>query len=253
VANKKISDLPPSSPDPLDELPAARTGTNVKLLVGDVVDLAQVYTNPAYPDIQTVGEALDQLLYTPLSVTSFTNNVGTVEIGSTVNTVTLSWGYNKAAVVSQSLAPTPGSLPVGDRSASLAALGLTSDTTFTITGNDGTQSASRTTQVLFRNKVFWGVSATATPPGGAFIDTLGNSAFSTSRNQTRTFSASSQYLYFAWPSGFGEPTFKVNGFPVSGWVKTIVTYTNSQGYASTFWIYRSEYLQNGASITVEVT
>ena len=48
----------------------------------------------AYGD-RTVKDALDDLLYTAIQITSFGNNVNTVEIGSTVNTVVLNWNYNK--------------------------------------------------------------------------------------------------------------------------------------------------------------
>jgi hypothetical protein len=255
VANKTIGDLDPGgTPLPTDELPAQRTSTsNVKLTVEGLTDVAKAYTNPAYPGIATVDDALDQLLYTALAVTSFNNNIGTVEVGATVNNVNLSWGYNKA-VVSQSITPVPGSLPIGDRSAALTGLGLTADTTFTVTANDGANSANRSTAVLFRNKRFWGVSAVATPPGGTFIDTLGNSEFGTSRNQSRVFNGGGQYLYFAWPVSFGvNPTFVVNGLPVSGWIATTVTYVNSQGYSSSYIIFRSQFPQAGSGIQVVVS
>ena len=43
----------------------------------------------------TVAAVLDDLLYTAIQITSFTNNVNTVEMGSTVDTVVLNWNYNK--------------------------------------------------------------------------------------------------------------------------------------------------------------
>ena len=253
MANKKIAELDPASPLGTDELPAQRSPTvNVKLTVEGLVGVAQAYSNPAYPGLLTVNDVLDQLLYVPLAVTAFTNSVGTVEVGSTVNAVNLAWSYNKA-VLSQGITPTPGSLPLGDRTAALSSLGLVSDTTFTVTGSDSGGSASRSTAVLFWNKRFWGTSATVTPADGTFIDALGSSEFSTSRNQSRLFNGGGLYLYFAWPSAFGPPTFTVNGFPVSGWVKTTVSYLNGSGHTAAYDIYRSEYVQAGTNIAVVVT
>lgn len=63
MANKKIAELTPANPVPTDELPAQRGPTaNVKLTVQGLTALAQIYTNPAYPELLTVGAALDQLL-----------------------------------------------------------------------------------------------------------------------------------------------------------------------------------------------
>lgn len=44
---------------------------------------------------KSVKEVLDDLLYTAIQLTAFTNNVNTVEMGTTVNTVRLDWNYNK--------------------------------------------------------------------------------------------------------------------------------------------------------------
>lgn len=208
------------------------------------------YLNAAYPDLENVQEALDMLLYSAPSV-SLSNSVGTVEIGSTVNSVALSWSISKD-IVSQSIAPPgPGSVDPALRTLALTGLGLTSDASFSITVDDGTTTASASTSVLFRHRRRWGVSSQATPDA-ALIDALSGAEFAASRAQSRTFSPSAQYVYFAWPSSFGAPTFTVNGLLNTAWEKTTVSYANPSGNTSDFDVYRSTFLQSGFQ-TVEVS
>ena len=45
--------------------------------------------------LNDINGKIADLMYTPIAISSFTNNVGTVEMGSTVNTVVLNWTTNK--------------------------------------------------------------------------------------------------------------------------------------------------------------
>ncbi|MFA5035130.1 MAG: hypothetical protein WC500_05070, partial [Candidatus Margulisiibacteriota bacterium] len=64
------------------------------------IDAADVtYHDPTYPNVEA---ALDYLLYVNPSITSFTNTVNQVEIGTTVASTTLNWTINKS-VTSESL------------------------------------------------------------------------------------------------------------------------------------------------------
>ena len=70
---------------------------------------------------------------------------------------------------------------------------------------------------------YWGVSAIATPDS-FLIDGLGGTDQALTFVQTRRFAPSGQYIYFAWPSGFGVPVFYVNGLLNSAWIKTVLSY-----------------------------
>jgi hypothetical protein len=212
---------------------------------GDAADITYPHNGFA-----TVEEALNSLFYvTPIA--SMTATPSTAEVGSTVNDLTLDWTYNKT-IVTQSIDQSVGSItPASVRTKALTSLGLTSALTWTLTGNDGTTNATDTAALSFLHKRRYGVSATATPDQ-ALIAGL-TAEYSATRVQTRSMTASSQYLYFAWPAAFGEPSFTVNGLPVTGWVKTVVNFTNGSGYATDFWAYRSEYTQNGSGISVVVS
>ena len=103
-------------------------------------------------------------------------------------------------------------------------------------------------------QVFFGVSQdpSKTETAGLSSDT------DTDFKQVRTFDASpnggNNYIYFAWPIEFGSnPTFKVSGFPTTFGHDAgggFVFGTPAQAGGLYYW--RSEYPQNGTSISVEV-
>ncbi|MFM7854757.1 MAG: hypothetical protein ACKO96_23235, partial [Flammeovirgaceae bacterium] len=100
-------------------------------------------------------------------------------------------------------------------------------------------------------KRYWGVLA-AEEPTDAEIRSL-SAEFATALAQTRVFNPSNQYIYFAWPATFGAAaSFKFNGLASSSWLLTTRTFVNASGGESTYHIYRSEYKQNGANISIEV-
>ncbi|BBL73228.1 hypothetical protein [Methylomagnum ishizawai] len=206
------------------------------------------YANDGHPGIANVQQALDTLLYVAPQA-SITNSVGTVEIGSTVAAVTLDWTVNKTVIGQSIAAPGPGAIDPALRTLALSGLHLTADTTFTLAVDDGTHTASVATPVLFRHRRRWGVSAQAVPDA-ALIDALAGAEFAAGRTQSRSFSPSGQYVYFAWPSSFGTPTFLVNGLLNTAWVKTTVGYTNPSGYTANFDVYRSQFLQSGGQQVV---
>ena len=181
---------------------------------------------------------------------SISNNIGNVEIGTTVTSVNLNWNYNKTEV-SQSLNNGIGTLPIGDRSYTHTPVSITSSETYTITLDDGTNSVSANTTIRFFPTVYWGTnSATSLTTG----DILGLPSSKLSNSKTGTFSinGNSEYLYYAYPQSFGAATFIVNGLLNSAWTEEIVSHTNSSGYTQNYRVYRSDYIQNGTNIQVEV-
>ena len=206
------------------------------------LDAANIsYINLEYTT-NTVADALNILLYiTP--VVNLSNNIGTVELGTIISNLTLTWTLNKS-VISQSINNGIGSISTALRTLSLSSLNITSDTTYTITVNDGKNSVNSSSSILFRNRRFWGTSSTATPDSN--LINLINYELSGTRSQTRTFNPNNEYIYFGWPSRFGTPTFIVGGLTNSAWEKTTISYTNSKGYTENYDIYRSTFLQNGS-------
>lgn len=102
-----------------------------------------------------------------------------------------------------------------------------------------------------RFKIFYGVSASEALDSAGIL-TL-SSELSTTLNQSRTFTAANAFIYFAWPASYGNGSFTVGGLPNSAWIKTTVSFTNSVNYTSDYFVYRSQFRQNGSNIAVVAT
>jgi len=171
------------------------------------------------------------------------------EKGSTITSVSLSWSYNKS-IVNQSLNGL--SIDASIRDEVLTGLSITTNTPFTIIGNDGTNSCSSTTNVNFYDKRYWGTSAN-TSLNDAEIIAL-SSEFSTSRGQSRNFNCSGgKYFYFAYPAFWGSASFTVGGLAFSDMNLTTRSFVNASGYSESYNIYRCNNIQTGSSINVVVS
>lgn len=247
--------MPTTYPAVIDTVPDAPNGnvplgasapkhTEMHQKLTDVVNALEVTlgVNPQ-GGAATVSDRIAALEYFNPAVSSISNTVGTVEIGTTITALTMNWSLNKT-VTSQSFDQGIGSINAALRTLALSSLSLTSDKTYTLTVSDGSHSANGSTSVLFRHRRRWGTSATATP-NSALIDALAGNEFATNFAQSRSMSPSAAYLYFAWPAAWGTPSFTVNGLPVTGWVQTTISYTNPSGNTTSFDVWRSQYPQTG--------
>lgn len=217
------------------------TGLSVVALSGSYSDLTNQPTIPndatqiAYNG-STVQAALDELMYVPISITSFTlsgsaSNV-TQELGSTY-TITgsgLAWATNKTATT-QTINGTPRTSPWMPTSP------VSTNQTYALQVGDGRTTASSTRTITFTHKRYWGVSSSAVIDDAGIIAL--SSEFSTSRTQTRTLTALAQYLYIVYVDTAGAASFTVNGFADTSWQLTQRSFTNASGYTTTFRIYRS--------------
>lgn len=199
----------------------------------------------------TVEDALNDLTFVPMTVSLVGGTVN--EIGQSIPTVSLAWAISKD-IQSQTLTGL-GTVPpaLSDRT-QLASGPYTTNQTFTLeaTSINGDEVVSDSTSLLFRNRRHWGISTLASLTT-ADILTLSGNELSASRTQTRTFDATGgYYLWFAWPVSFGQSEFWVGGLLNTAWVETVVTHTNQYGHTEDYYTYRSEFIQNGASIEVEV-
>jgi len=208
------------------------------------------FDNVLYP---TVEAALTALFYVPL-VTNLTNTIGTVELGTTVESVVLNWTYSKPTVTSQSFDSGIGPLAVGLRTdtVTIASPGLNNaNKTYTLTVNDGTKTTTAQTTVSFLPSVYWGVSPTL-PLTSAEVLALGSSALAGSRGRTMTYNATGgNYPIYAYPASFEAPSSVfVGGLALSGYTVTAQDVTNAQGYTQSYNVCAFDNIQNGASITV---
>lgn len=216
---------------------------NIEPVAGDIA-----YTNSQYPEMATLQDAMDKLLYVNPSVS--VSGGGNYEIGSTRSSTKITWSWNKS-IVSQSLNQGIGDLDKSLREYTYATA-ITSDTTFTITGSDGKNTASGSTKVSFLPKRYWGVSENTSLTDSEIIDL--SSELSTSRTQTRTFDCSGgKYFYFAIKTSYCTGIkFKVGGLSFSDMEVETRQFTNASGHTDSYNVYRVHNLQTGAAIVVEV-
>ena len=197
----------------------------------------------------TVAAVLDDLLYTAIQITSFTNNVNTVEMGSTVDTVVLNWNYNKTP---EELTLDGQGIDASLKTKTIESAGIKANKTYTLKAVDERDAeATRTTAITFLNGVYWGVGADQSSFDSEFILGL-TKGLQSSKVKTFTVNAgASQHIYYAIPTRYGTPAFKVGGFE-GGFAKAAtIDFTNASGYMESYDIWKSDNAGLG-NTTVEV-
>jgi len=212
---------------------------------GPVAASSVTVTNDGYSNAQ---EIFDDLLYVPLSISSFTGG-STVEIGSTVNTVNLAWSYNKD-VTAQEINQSIGSLDPADRTYNITSLGLTTNRTWTLSATDGTTPDTANTSVTFLPKRYWGVWVDDNPDNTDIL-TLSNE-LTTSRAKSITYDCTGgRYPIYAWPKNLGALTgVTVGGLAFSAYTVSEMSFTNAQGYTQDYYVFVFNGIQTGAAINV---
>lgn len=199
----------------------------------------------------TNGNVVSLSLYTAPVISSFVNDINTVETGSTVTAIDLDWVLSGGAITSQSINQGVGSLAIGLRTYN-DTTDTTTNRTYTLTVSDGTTSPQASTTVTFLSKAYWGVSALTTLSDAQIIAL--SSEFATSRLRTKVVSPSNQYIYFVYPASFGTASFVVNGFADTAWTLeggAAQNFVNASGATVSYYVYRSNDTALG-TFTVEV-
>ena len=201
--------------------------------------------------IDEINDILADLLYEAITFTKFTNDVGTVELGSTINTINFEWSTNK----------TPSTLSLDGVSIDASLIGYTysdlglcptSVTTkkYTISATDDREAtASKETSITFVNGVYYGViDASATIDSDAVLAM--SKKLQNSRGMTVTITpGDTEYIAFAFPSRLGTPTFKMGGFETTCNCTTI-QFKNSSGFEEEYNVYTSAHTGLGKTEVV---
>ncbi len=201
-------------------------------------------------ELTEVKKALADLSYEEIQITTFTNNVGTAEIGSAVTAVTLSWATNKTP---SSLTLDGTSIDTSLTSQTLTGQSITADKTFTLSATDEREAImSKTTSITFLNGVYWGASTAVSTFDSAFILGL-TKGLQSSRAKTFTVNAGAdQYIYYACPYHYGTASFNAGGFDGGFSLAGTVSFTNASGYTENYDVYKSDNANLG-NTTVKVT
>lgn len=203
----------------------------------------------------TVKAVLDELLYVDLTVSVTSPTPTTQEIGAKLSNLVINWTYNKSNIVSQSF--NGSNLPdTGQRSYTVEGP-VTTNTTYTVKGNDGTKDASKSITFTFQNKVYYGVSPETVSGNvnSAFILGLTGSKFASSKSSVGTITANAEagnYIFYAQPASFAEPTFNIGGFDTTFPLFATIDFTNASGHQESYKVYRSNQAGLGStSMTVK--
>lgn len=173
------------------------------------------------------------------------------ELGQVITNVTLNWSFNKSEIVSQSLNNGIGALNTSLRTYVHSPIVISSNTTYSLTASDGTNTIIPSASISYYHRRFWGVSTNSSLTE-AEIES-GSTELSNSRNKNITFNCTGgRRFWYAYPASFGLSTVSVNGFPFTGWIggtaPQIISLTNAYGYTENYYYYMSNNIQNGSAI-----
>ena len=189
-------------------------------------------------ELDDINQKLSDLMYEAIAITSFTNNVGTVEMGSTVDTVVLNWETNKTPA---ELTLDGQGIDAGLTTKTMEGAGIKTNKTFTLKAKDERDAeATKTTAISFLNGVYWGVAENKSSFDSAFVLDL-TKGLQGSKAKTFTVNAAAgQHIYYAIPTRYGTPGFKVGGFD-GGFAKAgTIDFTNASGYMESYDIWKSD-------------
>lgn len=190
-------------------------------------------------DVETLKQQMANLLYTAISVTSFTHNAGTKEYGQTVSSVNLSWAINKTPTA---LTLDGVALDVSARSKALTGLSITKDKNKTwklIATDERGAKSEKTTTISFCNGVYYGVGAAQDAYDSAFVRGLTKNLRSNKLTSVTVTAGAGEYIFYCLPKRMGTCTFKVGGFEGGFELVATMSFTNASGYTEEYYIYKS--------------
>ena len=196
------------------------------------------------PEIKKIMDDIAELKYVPIDITSITNNVGTKELGSSVDSVTISWTVNKEPM-SQTVQGE--SVDVTERSKTIPGP-FTTGKSFTVTATDEKgKTDSESTSISFVNGVYYGVLEDGAEVDSNAILTL-TRKLQSSKGLTFTANAgATQRIVYALPTRYGTPNFKVGGFDGGFSLVKTFNFTNASGYTESYDVWMSDNVGLGST------
>ena len=188
--------------------PAGPQGNNYVLTDADMQEISGMVLSSG--EIAQMQKDIADLKYDPISITSISNNVGTVEKGYPVSQMTVSWQVNKDPV-SQTVDGV--AVDVSERS---KVVDMTGKTSVTVTATDERgKTASKSTGYNAYNAVYYGTMDDGIEINRDAILAL-TKKVQNSRGVTFTTNPSAnQRIAYALPASYGTPTFRdPSNFPI---------------------------------------
>ena len=199
--------------------------------------------------IRTIEESIEDLKYEAISISQFSANPSTAEMGMSVQSVALSWSFNKTPT-----ALTLNSETIDNESVSRTINGpFSTNKTWTLKATDEkSYETSRSVNLTFLNGIYYGASAEPATYDSAFILSLTKELRSSHKSSFSANAGEGQYIFYCSPMRFGGVGFKGGGFDGGFTYINAIQFKNASGYSETYYIYRSDNASLGAT-TVTVT
>lgn len=183
------------------------------------------------------------------------------------NSVQLDWSVSSTLLpISIDLVGTPiipSGLSMSGTTISTATQNQT--TTFSMTVIDSHNTYIISDVFTWKSAIYWGKTPTFTLPSmivsGSQPAWADGASYSNGKLVTDTFcgfyngiNGGGEYLTFAWPTTYGEPTFVVNGLINNAFTKLGigVTHSNQYGYVSSYDVWLSDTIQNSSITSFEI-
>lgn len=223
-----------------------------KLSLGDAGDASfdgtKTITRAGLPQIApggaTVSEFLTNLFYPSVAPGASLQADNSLREMGAPTAVTLRWVvYPQTNPITSIVVNGVAQVVTATFGSESAATSPNTDTTFSMTVRTASETTGASQDVVYRHKRFWFTAASdlLNSSDAALSTTLqgASSEFATGRQQSRSFTLGGEYVYFAYLGAYGDASFVVGGLPNTAYQPRTFTYTNAQGYAASFRLYRS--------------
>lgn len=190
-------------------------------------------------EMEAINDAIANLMYEEISITSFGHNAGTKEYGETVSSLNLSWAINKTPTA---LTLDGVALDVSARSKALTGLSITKDNNKTwklVATDERGAKSEKTTTISFCNGIYSGAKAAPASYDSTFVRGLAKSLQNSKLTSVTVTAGAGEYIFYCLPKRMGTCTFKVGGFEGGFELVDTIPFTNISGYTEDYYIYKS--------------
>lgn len=194
--------------------------------------------------VTTLEQQVAELLYNPPAIKSFTSDKSLPqEKGSTVDTVNLSWTFNKAMVkveldstnITTEAEGTSGSKQMTEQN-------ITQNKTYTLKVTDErSATAQKSTSISFVAGNYYGKSSITDTESinSAFILGLTKRLSTNIKTDFTVTANAGEYIYYAFPATNADPTFTVGGFDGGFDLVKTFDFQNASGHTESYKVFRS--------------
>lgn len=194
--------------------------------------------------VTTLEQQVAELLYKAPEIKSFTSDKSSAqEKGSTVDTVNLSWTFNKAMVkVELDSANITAEASGTSGSKQLTGQNITENKTYTLKVTDERDAtAQKSTTISFVAGNYYGKSSITDTESinNAFILGLTKRLSTNIKTKFTVTADAGEYIYYAFPATNADPTFSVGGFDGGFDLVKTFDFQNASGHTESYKVFRS--------------